>query len=889
MTSTVSTFFVRLRASLKRATGFSRRASMDARLAEELRFHVEMSAERNRRDGFDAGEATRLAHVSLGGRTQWSESARDEYRSRLLDDFVQDVRYAVRTLRSAPAFTTAAVVTLALGIGANTAIFSAVDGVLFKSLPFSHPERLVRLYQNDITRGLPRSDVAPGNFAEWHARASAFDGIAVAEPFGLVYSGPEGEEEIRDWNVTRDFFSILDARPMLGRVFDAGDYTPGAPPTLVLTYASWQTRFGGDPKIVGRILTIEHRPTTVVGVLPRDFVYLGARTPQEMYAPKVLDTIELRLRGSAWYNAVGRLKPGVSVAQASADLNRVASQLAHQYPATNSRIGATVVPLRDGMTGDSTRALVLLLGASLVLLLIACTNVANLMLARTSRRSREFVVRTALGAGRARVARQVLTEGLVLALAGAVAGVAVACWGVGMIRGLTPDSIPRADEIRVAWRAVAFALIAVPGATILFALAPAIRAAGSEIEPDLRAGTRSAGRTGQRRTRLLLIGGEVALAVVLLVSAGLLVRSFASVVNQDRGYQSDHVIGATMFIWQGQQTPEARRAFVDRLMGRARALPGVDAAGITTSPPLTRPIGVDHGPYAVAGRATPVDQRPTAHLTAMSPEAFDVMRMRLVRGRRFSRHDDASSSPVVLVNESLARSAWPNENPIGRRVSVGFYGPSSEREVVGVVADTRQDALDAPATPTIYMPHAQEPSGSLWLVVSTRLEPSALTRDVKRLVAELNPALPVATIQSFDDIVSDSLRPRRFALTLFASFAAAALLLAVIGVYGVTSHGVAERSRELGVRIALGARAADILRLVMREGAVAAGAGVIVGAALASATSHLFGRMLFGVSPLDVTTYSVAVVAMIGTAMVASFVPARRATRADPLEALRQG
>ncbi len=862
---------------------------MDARLAEELRFHVEMSAERNRRAGFDDAEAERRAHVSLGGRSRWSESARDEYRSRLLDDFVQDLRYAVRTLRSAPAFTTASVLTLALGIGGTTAIFSAVDGVLFKSLPFSHPERLVRVYQNDEVRGLPRSDVAPGNFAEWRARASAFDGIAVAEPYGLVYSGPEGEEEIRNWNVTRDFFSILDARPILGRVFGAADYEPGAPPALVLTYASWQTRFGGDPAIVGRRLTIAHQPTTIIGVLPRDFSYLGARTPQEMYAPKVLDTIELRLRGSAWYNAVARLKPGVSVAQGGADLNRVASQLAHEYPETNARIGATIVPLRDGMTGDSTRALFLLLGASLVLLLIACTNVANLMLARTNRRSREFVVRTALGAGRARVARQVLTEGLALALAGALAGAAVAYWGVSVIRGLTPDSIPRAGEIRVDWRALGFALVAVPGAAILFAFAPAIRASRAEIESDLKAGTRSSGRFGQRRTRHLLIGGEVALAVVLLVSAGLLVRSFASVISQDRGYESDHVIGATMFIWQWETTPDARRAFADRLITRARSLPGVDAAGITTSPPLTGAIGVDHGPYAVVGRATPADQAPVAHLTSMSPGAFDVMHMRLVRGRRFTRDDNAASTRVLLVNESLARRTWPNENPIGKRLAVAFYGTRAEREVVGVVADTRQDALDAPPTPTIYMPHAQEPSGSVWLVVSTRLEPSAVAHDLKRLVAELNPALPVATIQSFDDIVSDSLRPRRFALTLFAAFAVAALLLAVIGVYGVTSHGVAERSRELGVRIALGARSPDILRLVMRDGAVAAGAGVIVGIVLASATSRLLSGMLFGVTSLDVVSYAAAIVAMVGTALLASFVPARRATRADPLEALREG
>jgi putative ABC transport system permease protein len=308
--------------------------------------------------------------------------------------------------------------------------------------------------------------------------------MAVAEPYGLVYSGPEGEEEIRNWNVTREFFSVLDAKPALGRVFDAADYTAGAPPTLVLTYGSWQTRFGGDGSIVGRKITIDHAPATIIGVLPRDFSYLPGRSPQEMYAPKVLDTIELRLRGSAWYVAVARLKPGVTIARGGLDMDRVAAQLEREYSATNARIGVSVVPLRDGMIGDSTRALFLLLGASLVLLLIACTNVANLMLARTNRRAREFVVRTALGAGRARIVRQVLTEGLLLALTGAVAGVLVAYWGVGVIRGLSPDSIPRVDEMRVDWRALAFALVAVPGATVLFALVPAIHAAGPDVERE---------------------------------------------------------------------------------------------------------------------------------------------------------------------------------------------------------------------------------------------------------------------------------------------------------------------------------------------------------------------------------------------------------------------
>ncbi len=882
-------FLSRVRSALGLVAGWFRSSDRDDRLAEEIRFHMDMAAERNRRRGMAMEDAARAAAVSFGGRERWREASRDEYRSRPLDDLVQDLRYAVRTLKSAPSFTIAAVLTLAIGIGGNTAIFSAVDGVMLKPLPFSNEAQLVRLYETDRVKGRQRDDISPGNFAEWRARSTAFAAMAAAEPYGFRLSGKEGAEEIRNWNVTQDFFTVLDATPERGRLFQPSDFVPGSPQVIVLTYASWQKRFGADPNIVGQHLTIAGAQTTIVGVLPRDFSYLETRTPQEFYAPKVLDSIELRLRGNGWYNAVGRLKPGVSVAQANADLNRVATQLGRELPKSNGNLGAAVIPLGDGIVGDSSRALVLSLAAVGLVLLIACSNVANLMLVRTNRRGREFALRAALGAGRWRIVRQVLSESFVIALLGGVAGVALAYWGVAIIRAASPESIPRVDEMRVDGRAFVFALSTVLATTILFGLVPAFRAAEPSAGDELKAGGRSVGTGRQRRLRSALVVSEVALAIMLLVGAGLLVRSFASLMSVDRGYRTDHVLGALMFTWERAQTPAARRIVAERLVERARTLPGVRSAGITSSPPLAGSVGVERSPFAIVGQPVPQGQQPQAHVTSLTPGTFDALGMILLKGRTFTPQDDSGSMVVAVVNETMAKRYWPGESPIGRHIKIGFYNGQIDREVVGIVADTKQTSLDAPAEATVYLPNAQAPTGSIWLVLHTAIEPNALAHDVKRIVAEVDPSIPIAGIQAFDDILSYSLRPRRFTLLLFVSFAAAALLLAIVGVYGVLSHGTAERAREIGVRIALGAQPGDIVRMVMRQGLGSACVGIVIGLLGSAAATRVLSGLLFSVTPFDAVTFGAVSAIMLATAMLACYVPARRATRVDPLVALRQG
>lgn len=881
-------FAQRVRARLRHLVGFVRRRDMESRLEEEVRFHVDMLAQRNQRAGMPPIDARRAALVRFGGRGQWTEASRDEYRSRAVDDVWRDIRHAARTLRSAPSFTMAAVATLALGIGATTAIFSAVYGVLLEPLPFPDQDRLVAVYQNNHAKGIERDAVAPGNFAEWDQRSRAFAALGAAEPFGLTYAAPEGEEEIPNFNVTRGFFPALGVRPALGRLFDDADYQPHHALTLVLSYGSWQHRFGGDPHIIGRTLRVSKAPATIVGVLPRDFSYLETLRG-EMFAPKVFDTAELNLRSDAWYYAVGRLGPGVSMAGASADMNRVARQLAAEYPNTNRETGITLVPLRDSIVGDSRTALLLLLGAVGFVLLIACTNVVNLLLAHTNRRAHEFAIRVALGASRARVVRHVLAQCALLSAIGGVAGVASAYWAVGMIRRLAPASLPRAGEIRVDWAALIFALAVTIATTFAFGLLPALRAARTDPHRALGSGGRTGTGLRQRYLRRALVTAEVALTVMLLVGSGLLARSFTSVMRRDRGYRADHVIAATMFVWQWTPTDADRIAFAQRLVDRVAHLPGVISAGATSSLPLMQSIGVDHGKVAIVGHPVPAGSEPTAHIASVTPGAFGTLGMTLVQGRLFTDADDSASARVAVISQSMARRFWPNENPLGRHFTIGFYDRPFDREIVGVVRDVPGAALDVAPEPTIYLPHAQAATGSFSVVARTAIDPAAVTGELRRVVAELNPELPVASVNTLDDMVSDSLKPRRFVLALFGCFSVAALALALVGVYGVINHATLERSREFGVRIALGAGPSAVLGMVMAQGVGAALGGLALGLVGAAALTGVVRGMLYGVPPIDGVTFASVALVMLGTAALACYLPARRATRIDPLDTLRAG
>lgn len=799
---------------------------------------------------------------------------------------VADIVYAARTLSSSFAFTAAAVATLAIGIGATTAIYSVMDGVLFKPLPYSNPTRVVALYQDDHKKNLNHDDVAPANFADWRERSQSFSYLASAEPYALNYAAPEGIEQIYNWNVTEDFFRVLDTRPVLGRLFVPADFIPGPPRVLILTYASWQTRFGADPTVIGRRLQIGSGIATVVGVLPPNFDYL-ASSKMELYAPAVLSANERQIRNIAWHKVVGRLKPGVSLDAARSDLARIARQLSSEYPATNATVGVTVEQLGKSIAGDARRPLIVLFCAVVVVLLIACVNVANLTLARSARRRRELAVRSALGASRWRIARQLMTEHALVALAGGIVGSVGAAWTVRVIRSANSVSVPRLADVELDGRALAFTLVAVVVATLLFGLLPAIKSTNLEAALELRSGTRTVGDVGSGRLRGSLVIAEVALAFVLLVGASLLMRSFVAVLDADRGYKSDHVLAATVFIYQWNRTPGERIRFIESLVRAGAAVPGVLSSGAISSLPLDIAIGADQGIFTIAGRSVAVGQEPSVHMTAVTPTTFGALRVPLIRGRSFTSSDDSASAPVVVINESMAQRYWRGADPIGQRVRFAFNSTPIERTIVGIVADTRQRAIDAPPEPIVYVPHAQAPTGAMVVVLRTLAEPRNVLRDFRRVVSELNPALPFAGVETLDELVAASVKPREFVLTLLGAFASCALLLALVGVYAVVNQGVLERRSEIGIRVALGAFPASVVRTVIGRGAALATAGVLIGGGAALAVTGLIRGMLVGVEPFDLATFTAVALVMVIVAVLASALPAIRAARVDPVESLR--
>jgi len=657
----------------------------------------------------------------------------------------------------------------------------------------------------------------------------------------------------------------------------------------VLGHGLWQRRFGGDSSVVGRALILDGQPRTVVGVMPPEFNFpTDFAEPKEMWAPRVFNERERQQRGGAYLTAVGRLGPGATVANAQTELSAIAADLSKEYPRTNTDNGALVVPLHEQMVGHVRPALLVLLGAVAFVLLIACANVANLLMARASHREQEFAVRSALGAGRGRVVRQLITESLVLALLGAAAGVLLAHWGVQAIRALSPPNLPRVDELSIDGRVLGFALSVSFLTALLFGMAPALRAAKPNLHEGLKAGGRSATGSGRKRLRNLIVISEVALATVLLVGAGLLVRSFESLLRVDRGYRSDNVLAINVFTWDRYSTPEQRTAFLEEALDRIGALPGVHSAGAASALPLSDPYGAEDADVTIEGQPAPAPgQEPSVHLTVVTSEYFGVLDVALRNGRLFTRADDSRAPPVALINETMARRFWPSDNPVGRKFTVGFMGGPVTREVVGVVADVRRAGLDEPPRPSVYLPHPQSATGSMAFVIRTASDPLAMLPAVKERIWSLNKTLPIYSTATLDGLLTESLKERRFNLLLLACFAVTALSLAAVGVYGLMSHATSERTQEIGLRVALGAKSTDILSLVLRHGALLTLAGVAAGVALAAALTRVLTSMLYGVTSSDLPTFLAVVAMVIAVAGVACYLPARRAVRIDPMEALR--
>jgi predicted permease len=880
---------------LRRLFRFPRRSAgqIDREIDDELSFHIDMVASELTAAGVSASSARDEARRQFGDvdrarrslRREGRGHEREQRRADLGNELRQDIVFAGRQLRRSPGFAAVAVLTLALGIGATTAIFSVVDGVLLRPLPYPEADRLVRVWQYE-PREAERDDASPANFVDWRERNRSFQGLGFFQYYGHDVRGEAGETiSIDSWLVSEDYFGVLGVRPRLGRVFLPEEYRAGGARVAIISTALWQQRYGGDPGVIGRQEVLDGVTHTIVGVMPATFQFPEKR---HIWAPKILTEGEMRDRGGTYVAVVGRLRPGVSLAAAQADMRRIATDLAAAYPRTNAGVGVQLASLPNDLLGAVRPALLVLLGAVVCVLLVACANVANLLLARGADRGREFAIRAALGAGRTRLARQMVTESAMLAVLGCGLGLLFGRWGIQVLLALSPATLPRAEEITLDGRVLLFAVGITVATAFLFGLAPARAFSRPDLNDALRDGGRgSSGSRGRLRLRGALIVAEVALALVLLVGSGLLIRSFISVLRVDPGFAPSERAMVQLFMWDLYPKAELRAGFLRDALARMSSVPGVRAVGAVSAMPFADAnIGIQ-APMTVQGRPTPAaGEEPSVYTTVATNGYFEAAGVALRRGRTFAASDDAAAPRVALVSESLAERHFPGEDPIGKQISVRFDG-GRPREIIGVVADVRHDGLHQPPRVEMYMPHAQFPFGSMTLVARTAGDPAAAVPALQRAVWDVNANQAIYAATTVDALVADSLRERRFNLSLIGGFAALALLLAAVGVYGLISYSTSRRTNEFGVRLALGANARQITAAAMGDGVRYAVAGVVLGLLASFALTRSLSSMLFGVTATDPLTYAVLAAVMLAVAGLASFIPARRALRVDPVTALR--
>jgi predicted permease len=806
---------------------------------------------------------------------------------------MNDFRFALRTLARSPLFTIVAALALALGLGANTAIFSVVDGVLLRPLPYDQPERIAMVWNH--WEGWPATWISEDEFWDFSRETRAFEHLGAFTSGGRNLTGDDHPERVATGFASAGVFPTLGIAPVLGRVYGAEEDRPGGARVAVRSYALWQRRFGGERDVVGRTIRLDDSSFTVIGIMPAGFqLPLDlTRTPMDLWLPLQLDPVNTGGRGGHYLNVVGRTKPGVSSEMADADVAAIARRMVERFPKQySSAFGSRAVSVEREVLGKVRPALLILLGAVGFVLLIACANVANLLLARAESRQREIAVRMALGAGRARLVRQMLVESLVLFALGGVLAIALAFALVKGIAAIAPATIPRLASVTLDLPALGFALAISLITGLAFGLVPALHATASMHGGALTEGGRgaSAGRRRQRVRRTLVVS-EVALALVLVAGAGLLIRSFSRLRGVDAGFDPDRVLTMRLALPPAKYaTSDAIRGFYRALVDRARALPGVRSAALVRVLPMTGELG--DWSFQIEGRPTTGRESWYAgDWEVVTADYFDVMRIALREGRLPTDRDDERAPGVMIINETLARKAWPSGGAIGARVKMG--GEAGEwRTVIGIVRDVRQIGLDAEPRTQIYLPHAQFPSPDralreMALVMRTSGDPVSLATPARRAVAALDPNLPIASLRTMDDVLGSWAAERRLTMLMLSSFAAVALALAAVGIYGVMSYTVAQRTREMGIRIALGAEPRDVIRLVVRQGVALAAVGIVVGLLAALALTRLMRSMLFEVTSSDPLTFVAICAILVATALVACWIPARRATRVQPTEALR--
>jgi putative ABC transport system permease protein len=798
-----------------------------------------------------------------------------------MDTLLQDLRYAMRTLRTSPGFTLAVIATLALGIGANSAIFSVVNGVLLRPLPFDQPDRLVRIFETPPERPEELRSIAHPTLDAWDEGLQSFEGIALFGPTSLVWAADDRPQELSGATVSSAFFSVLRARPALGRTFTPEEHKPGGPRALILSDGLWRQRFGADRSVLGKSLMLDGTSFTVVGVMGPGPVYPPTA---EFWTTTALDA-EYNERGARHLSGIGRLRPNVSLAAATNELVLVQSRLAQQFPKNYGGYGIRVMGLRDRIVGSARPALLVLLAAVGAVLLIACANVTNLMLARATGRRREFAIRAALGASGGRVARQLVIEGIVLAAAGAVVGLLGAGWALDAFRAFASASVPRASEISLDGTVLAVTAAIAIGTGLAVGLIPVARVLATDLHKQLKEGGRTQTATrGHTRLRSSLVAGQTAMAVMLLAAAGLLIRSIDRLARVDSGVRTEGVLSFSVGLLPAQaEKPGYVVSFFRDLRERLAAVPGVASVGLASRLPLS---GDDHSnSFKLVGEVSEPGRERSAQDRAVSPGYFRTLEIP-IRGREFNEGDVTGGLPVVIVNQEFARRFLPGVDPIGSQIIPSRAG-GVPRVIVGVAGDARQFGLDVPPEPEFYIPHTQDPWPWLSVVVRATGDPRTLVPSLEQAVWSLDRGLPVTSIRTMDELRAASIAPRRLNMLLLGIFAAVALALAVVGTYGVMAYVVSERAHEMGVRLALGARPVEVMRLVVGKGLRLGGLGVIIGFAGALAAGQGLRRLLFGVTPTDPVTLA-AVVLVIGAAvLVASYLPARRASRVDPMLALR--
>ena len=836
--------------------------------------------------------ARRLKTVSnpLAWLLLWMETLLDVFVTAVQthwDLLVQDVRYAFRAVRRAPGFAITVVLVAAIGVGATTAAYTLIDHVLIRPLPFPQPERLVKVWE-DMLGSYDEMEPSPANYRDWKQMSTSFSAMGAWRGLSVSMVGAGRPEQVDGVAMTADAFSIVGAKTMLGRMITAQDDRPNATRTVILSYGFWQKSFGADPGVIGRRLLFDGDPYVVIGVMKPEFDFPFRKI--QIWAPMRFVNRDFEDRNDNYLDVIARLRPGVSIDRARSEMRVISEHLKRQYPRDNEHVSVTIVPLRsDGVNARARTMLMALLGASFCVLLIACANLASLLLARALVRRREIAVRNALGAGRERLVRQMLTENLLLALAGGSLGVLLASFALPLFSKLVPTGLPIAETPTIDWRVLLFALVLTIATGICFGVIPAARAASGINAAALQEGSRQGVGGRRERLRSMLVMAETAMSLVLLVSCGLLVRALLRLENTDPGFRAENVLTLETALPEPKYDATARRVeFYQHVLSGVRALPGVVSAGYTSFLPMKIQGGI--WPVTLPGQPKNVDRAfHQASLRFVTPGYFETMRIPLLRGRSVSESDTVNSQYVAVVSESFARQYWPDQDPLGRQFNFGL----ADRTVVGVVGNVRVRGVERTSEPQVWLPYRQVKDGVIqWyapkdLAIRCSVGMDQLLPAVRRIIAEADPQQPISDVEMMSDIVAEQTASRRIQVRVLGGFALIAMLLAGIGIHGLLSFTVANRSQEIGVRMAVGAQAADILGMVLRESAWLALAGTAAGVALAWMAARTLQSLLVGVQPLDATTWTAAVVLVVAMTLAGSFLPALRAVRIDPLTAIR--